>query len=109
MPTLLGIRVPDTEFRYRNRAAPNSGTDIATATTWVTSIRICNRTASAVTFTLVDKDTTPFEYYSAVSIPARTVTNERIAAPLKFVGGITLTAGTADALTVEIMGWQDPV
>ena len=108
MPNILGIQLPDKEFRYRNRSVPNSGTDISAKTTWVTSIRIQNRTGGAATITLVDKDTTPFEYYTAVSVPANTVFNERIAAPLKFVGGITITAGSANALTAEIFGWQDP-
>ena len=108
MPHLYGIRLPDKEFRYRSRSVPGSATDISTDTTWVTSIRIANRTGSAATITLTDKDGTPFEYYTAVSVPANGVVNERIATPLKFVGGISITAGTADALTAEIFGWQDP-
>lgn len=100
------------EFRYRNRAVSDSAVDIVEETVYISSIRICNRTGSAATITIKDRDTVPFEYYEAVSIPANSVVNERIkvgsmppAGGLKFVNGINLDAGTDDALTIEIFGW----
>ena len=104
---------PGSEFRYRSRAVSDTPADITTHTVYVTSIRVHNRTGTAATFTLSDRDTTPFEYYEAVSVAGNTVFNERVAtgspgqpgAALKFVDGITIAAGTADSLTVEIFGW----
>lgn len=101
------VAIPNVEFRYRNRSVPDNATDITAKTTYVTSIRVHNRTALAATFTMTDKDVTPFEYYTAINIAANSIANERIAAPIKFINGISISAGTADALTVEIFGWQD--
>lgn len=110
MPT-RNVQMPPKEFRYRNRSVPASGpggTDITTKTTYVTSIRVHNRTGTAATLTIRDKDTTPFEYYTTISIAPNSIENERINDGNKFVSGINLFAGTADALTIEIVGFQSP-
>jgi len=94
-------------FEYINRAAPNSATDITTKTTYVTKIRIANRGAIS-TFTLADKSSTPVEKYEAVSIGANSVSSDVMSDnPEKFEGGITLTAGDADRLSVTIEGFQE--
>jgi hypothetical protein len=101
------------EFRYRNRAVLATPVDIVAETVYVTSIRVHNRTATSATISIKDKDGTPFEYYEAVPVAGNSIVNERIAAGLshapgaaiKFVGGITIQAGTADALTIEVFGW----
>lgn len=106
MPTILGRAVPDKEFSHRERDVPNTPTDRATVDTWVHQIRIVNRTAGAITFTLKDKDSTPFEFYDAVSIDANSVSTERLPTPLKFTGGITVEASAATGLNLIIEGWQ---
>lgn len=100
------IAIPNLPFRYRNRAVLDSAATITEKTTYVGLIRIANRTGTDATITITDNAGTPFEYYTAVNIPANSVAQERIALPLMFVDGIIITAGTADALTIEVFGWQ---
>lgn len=104
MPTIYGIKYPDKLFEYKSEA-PTVAADLATVTTYVHVIRFSNTTAGAITVTLIDKAGTPMEWYKTVSIAANSVSNERIASPLKFEDGINLVASGA-GLDTYILGFS---
>ncbi len=95
-------------FTYINRDAPSSATDITAKTTYVTKIRILNRTGGALTISIDDKSGTPIEKYTSISIAANQITLEVMATmPETFTDGITINA-SATGLSVTIEGFQEP-
>ncbi len=78
----------------------------------ITSIRISNTTGSAITFDLVDKASTPNQWFEAVSIAANSVANELLSlvndAGLFCEGGFNYNASAATGLDIQITYWTNP-
>ncbi len=88
---------------------PTSSTSLTATTTCVTVIYVSNTTASAATLTLQDQGTgcnsAACIWVDAFSVPA----NSNMILPLygaKFASGIKWSQGTANALSVDILGNQ---
>ena len=92
----------NTEAKRRVMSAisvvPNSGTDLTTKDSILYNIHVCNVTGSAATFTLTDKQSTPRYVLNAYSVPANSFVNIAFQEGLLMSGGVTWSAGTANAL-----------
>jgi len=88
------------------QVVPNSAADLTTTDTWIFQIVVANKTASAVTFTVKDKQSTPRELFDAVSLPADSITVAAFPEGVKMIGGINWVAGTADALIAEVFAFR---
>lgn len=65
---------------------------------YISSIRLSNTSAGAITFTLADRQGTPLERYKDVSIAANSVSLEVLSRndePIKMVSGFTVDASAA--------------
>ncbi len=92
----------NTECKRRVMSAisvvPNSGTDLATKDSILYNIHVCNVTGSAATFTLADKQSVPRYVLNAYSVPANSYVSIQFNEGLLMSGGVTWSAGTANAL-----------
>lgn len=76
---------------------PATGTDLFTADIWLESMSLTNYTASAVTCTVSDKQSTPLHFlYLADISPYSTWVID--AKDRKFPSGLTWSCGTADSV-----------
>ena len=100
------IQVGDTEFHVQVRDVPDSSTEVTASTTWITDIWISNRTASAITVTVEDKQGTPYELLEAVLIGANTIEYAHFVTPFKMTDGIDHEASVAAGLNITYRGWQ---
>lgn len=79
---------------------PDSLTDVATSTVWIKEIHITNVSASAVTFTIQDKQGTPLLAFDEYSLSAgETFSNAWEA--LQMPGGFSWVASAANALATR--------
>lgn len=85
--------------------ATSAGTDVTTSDTCVDAIYVSNKTGSAATLTVRDRQGTPVEYATAFSIPANSILRLDFGFH-KFTTGVNLVAGTATALNAITKGVQ---
>jgi len=106
MPNIEGVAYPNKVFTFEERDVPNSLTDATAVDTWVIEVIITNRTSAAITLTLQDKQSTPFEFLEASSFPANKTSYITFRRPRKFTGGISRQASAATGLNLVIEGYQ---
>lgn len=104
--TINRLQVGDTEFHVQIRDVPSATTQVTAVDTFVTDIWLTNRTATAITITIEDKQGTPYELFEVVSIGANTFEYAHFVTPFKFTGGIDHSASVATGLNVSYRGWQ---
>jgi len=88
------------------KVVPNSAADLTTTDTWIFQIVVANKTGSAVTFTVKDKQSTPLELFNAVSLAANSITVAAFPEGVKMIGGVNWVAGTASALIAEVYAFR---
>lgn len=82
---------------------PATEEDVFTADVYVTEISITNKSSSATTLTMKDKQSTPRELVPTTTINANSVHEFRFDG--RFCpGGLTWQAGAADSLVVYVRG-----
>jgi hypothetical protein len=85
--------------------ATTTGSALTSADTCVFYIYANNKTGSAVTLTLQDKQGTAVVYSTTFSIPANSDVRRDFAGH-KFLGGVQAIAGTSSAINAVLMGVQ---
>lgn len=84
------------------RAVPAVATDLTTIDTWLFQITVANTTGGALTFTVIDKQTSPVTLLAAVSIAANTTYIIRWPEPVFMSGGVNWSASGA-GLTADVV------
>jgi hypothetical protein len=102
--------MPTKELSTGLQRVPNSATDISTTDSWVCQIVFTNITASAVTFTVKDKATTPKYLIGSASagVTVAVGTTYLFTAPycVKMTGGVTWLSDTLNGIDAEIFGFK---
>lgn len=81
----------------------SGGTEIQAAKTcWVDLITLSNATTSAATVTAADGRGTPLSFLKDISVAANSTYVVSLPAGIKFDGGMTMLAGTDDAINVKV-------
>lgn len=83
---------------------PNTATDVVATDAYVFHISLSNKSASTVTCTILDKQTTPREYFPTVSIAANQIYDDNPNGRY-FQGGVTWSCSAANAVIGE-MWWK---
>lgn len=89
-------------------AVPTSPTSIVSKDTYLFQISLTNGTASAISFTLSDKQSSPKAAMDATSIPANTTVSFNWADGIFMKGGMTWGAGGA-GLTGSVVAFNRTV
>lgn len=84
------------------QTVPSSATPLTATDTLLFSIYAANKTASAVTFTVVDAQTVAKTIVPTISIPANTLVLIEWIDGVLLKGGMTWNAGTGSALDAEV-------
>lgn len=84
---------------------PDTPTDIATETTEIFQITLTNYTASPVTVTVTDKQSSPVDLIKDIPLGANS--HAVIAYPegVTMTGGITWSASAADSVSASVKAW----
>ncbi len=98
--------MPLVEFVNQERDVSTSLVAMVSKTLHVENIVITNRTSGAITLTIRDKDTTPYEFMEEVNIPRKSLTTVLFRKKFAFVGGLDRQAG-ALGLNLYIRGEVD--
>lgn len=85
--------------------ATAAGSNLTTVDTCVFMLYLNNKTGSAVTATIQDRQGTPVSYSTSFSIPGNSDVI-RTFDGMKFVTGVTVIAGTGSALNARLRGVQ---
>ncbi len=85
--------------------ATGAGSNLTTADTCVFKLYLNNKSSSAVTVTLEDRQGTPISYSTSFSLPGNSDVMREFGG-MRFVSGVKVTAGTATALNARLLGVQ---
>lgn len=102
MPITHQRSAPVREVASGLRTVPAVATDLTTTDSVIYQIVIANKTAAAVTFTVLDKAATPKSLLSAVSIGANTTTVVTFPDGVWMTGGINWSASAANSLDSDV-------
>lgn len=82
---------------------PNTATDVTSTDSTVFQITAVNKTGTAATLLVQDRQGTPRTLIPTVSIPGNTVFVAAFPEGVYMTSGVTWTAGTANAIEAEIL------
>lgn len=84
---------PSGDVQIKPQAVPTSSTTVTSYDAYLKTVTVANTTASPITFTLADKQGSPVNVLSAVSVPANTTSVITFPDLYWCPGGFTVQAG----------------
>lgn len=83
---------------------PGSATDLTTSNTVIFQIVLVNKTAGAITVTILDKQGTPKTLFGAISIPANTTLTQSFGEGVLMLGGVRWSASAGSSIDADVFG-----
>ena len=100
------ITFPKTQVNSLPQVVPDVSTAVSTTDTYIFQITAANVTASAVTFTVTDRQTVPLDLLKSVSIAANTTYVIAFPEGVKMKNGFTWISGTTSALNGSVVAFK---